>query len=153
MLRERILPRNLKSDQPLVWESVLLGRLFFFPTFRLKRSKYYRQDKCTGNGNKVTSWYFAQKCQEPHQHKKKKMELFIRLTFQTPSYWFLLENSLLATANRTTNKLAICALRKLSLPSGDPQKRNAQSEHNSSSVMRGDNGAKEAEYALRSQKN
>lgn len=77
----------------------------FFFTFRLKRSKYCRQDKCTGNGSKVTSWYFAQKCQEPHQHKKK-MELFIRLTFQTPSYWFLLENSLLATANRTTNKLA-----------------------------------------------
>lgn len=37
---------------------------------------------------------------------RKKMELFIRLTFQTPSYRFLLENSLLATANRTTNKLA-----------------------------------------------
>lgn len=36
----------------------------------------------------------------------KKMELFIRLTFQTPSYRFLLENRLLAAAHRTTNKLA-----------------------------------------------
>lgn len=38
--------------------------------------------------------------------RKKKKELFIKLTFQTPYYRFLLENSLLATADRTTNKLA-----------------------------------------------
>lgn len=40
-----------------------------------------------------------------HTHTYK-MELFIRLTFQTPFYQFLLENSLSATANRSTNKLA-----------------------------------------------
>lgn len=83
-------------------------KIFFF-LFRLKRSKYCRQDKFAGNGSKVTNWHFAQKCHEPHQHTyahTNKMELFIRLTFQTPFYRFLLGNSLSATANSTTDQLA-----------------------------------------------
>lgn len=62
--------------------------------FRLKGSKYCRQDKFAGNRSKVTHWHFAQKCHKPQQQKKKKKELFIRLTFQTLSYRFLLGNSL-----------------------------------------------------------
>ena len=104
------LHRNPKSNQSVVCERVCFVMKNFF-LFRLKRSKYYRQDKFAGNESKVTNWHFAQKCHEPHQHVHARthihpLELFIRLTFQTPFYWFLLENSLSATVNSTTNKLA-----------------------------------------------